>query len=93
MLYRGVLLTVVWFLSSLSVGCETSPARATTAVVPQQDPALVRPLVDFRSLNRSPFPSDRLTVADTNQNTGRRVHLPIPQDCARTPQTAKMSRC
>jgi Bacterial virulence factor lipase N-terminal len=28
-----------------------------------------------------PFPSDRFTIADPSQNTGRRVNLPIP-DCA-----------
>jgi hypothetical protein len=29
---------------------------------------------------RSPFPSDRFTDADPNQNTGRRVALPLPAD-------------
>ncbi|HET7696615.1 MAG TPA: hypothetical protein VFK57_12955 [Vicinamibacterales bacterium] len=29
-----------------------------------------------------PFPSDRFTVADQAQNTGRRVSLPPPDDCA-----------
>src|SRR5829696_480750 len=41
----------------------------------------VRPLFDLRSPERSPFPSDVFTVADPNQNTGRRVNLPMPQDC------------
>ncbi|MFL6719432.1 MAG: Ig-like domain-containing protein [Burkholderiaceae bacterium] len=35
----------------------------------------------------SPFPSDRFTVADPGQNTGRRVELPLP-DC-----TARPSDC
>ena len=35
----------------------------------------------------SPFPSDRFTVADPGQNTGRRVALPLP-DC-----TARSSDC
>jgi hypothetical protein len=32
----------------------------------------------------SPFPSDRFTIADPGQNTGRRVALPLP-DCATHP--------
>ena len=32
----------------------------------------------------SPFPSDRFTVADASQNTGRRVELPLP-NCATRP--------
>ena len=43
--------------------------------------AAVRPLFDLRSTERSPFPSDAFTVADASQNTGRRVNLPMPQDC------------
>jgi hypothetical protein len=31
----------------------------------------------------SPFPSDRFTVADASQNTGRRVELPLPNCAAR----------
>ena len=30
------------------------------------------------------FPSDRFTVADPRQVTGRRVHLPVPRCRART---------
>jgi hypothetical protein len=41
----------------------------------------VRPVFDLRSPERSPFPSDVFTVADPNQITGRRVNLPMPQDC------------
>ena len=37
---------------------------------------------DLRSPDRSPFPSDRFTVVDASQNTGRRVNLPAPSDCA-----------
>ena len=51
-------------------------------------PAIVRPLVDLRSLDRSPFPSDYFTVADARPNTGRRVNLPMPADC-----TANASEC
>jgi hypothetical protein len=38
----------------------------------------VHPLFDLAALTTSPFPSDRFTVADTAQNTGRRVNLPLP---------------
>ena len=41
----------------------------------------VHPLFDLSSPVRSPFPSDRFTVPDPNQNTGRRVALPVPTDC------------
>lgn len=33
---------------------------------------------DLSAINSSPFPSDRFTVADATQNTGRRVNLPLP---------------
>src|SRR5215204_4251820 len=36
---------------------------------------------ELSSLAASPFPSDRFTVADPDQNTGRRVALPMPADC------------
>src|SRR6516162_5638248 len=38
----------------------------------------VHPLFDLAAPATSPFPSDRFTVADTSQNTGRRVNLPLP---------------
>src|SRR5262249_51368803 len=38
----------------------------------------VHPLFDLAALTTSPFPSDRWTVADTSQNTARRVNLPLP---------------
>src|SRR6516162_6371834 len=38
----------------------------------------VHPLFDLAALTTSPFPTDRFTVADTAQNTGRRVDLPLP---------------
>src|SRR5215204_195910 len=53
--------------------------HTTSAVQPSG--TTVRPLFDFRSPERSPFPSDVFTVADSHQNTGRRVNLPMPQDC------------
>src|SRR5262249_51533212 len=41
----------------------------------------VHALFDLSSPDRSPFPSDRFTVGDADQNTGRRVALPMPADC------------
>ena len=41
----------------------------------------VHPLFDLSSPATSPFPSDRFTVTDPEQNTGRRVNLPLPPDC------------
>jgi hypothetical protein len=38
----------------------------------------VHPIFDLAAPATSPFPSDRFTVADTSQNTGRRVNLPLP---------------
>ena len=41
----------------------------------------MRPLNDPTSPATAPFPSDRWTVADSAQLTGRRVALPLPADC------------
>jgi hypothetical protein len=38
----------------------------------------VHALFDLGSTATAAFPSDRFTVADTSQNTGRRVNLPLP---------------
>ena len=81
MSHRGFLLIAISFLCGLTVSCETSQSRAGTPVMALREPALVRPLVDLGSPDRSPFPSDRFTVADADQNTGRRVILPMPLDC------------
>ena len=86
--YHVTGLTVVSLLTALG--------NAQTSFISQSHSgraAVVRPLFDLRSPERSPFPSDAFTVADPNQNTGRRVNLPMPQDCARMPPTAKMWRC
>jgi Bacterial virulence factor lipase N-terminal len=42
----------------------------------------VRPLFELSAPEAAPFPSDWFTVADTEQNTGRRVALPMPSDCS-----------
>src|SRR5216117_2799069 len=44
------------------------------------DAAGVRALFDLDSPTTAPFPSDRFTVPDEDQLTGRRVALPLP-DC------------
>ncbi|HXJ55140.1 MAG TPA: hypothetical protein VNU68_00610 [Verrucomicrobiae bacterium] len=41
----------------------------------------VHALFDLASPETSPFPSDRFTLPDAGQNTGRRVNLPKPADC------------
>lgn len=46
--------------------------------------ARVQVRFDVASPSESPFPSDLFTVADANQNTGRRVNLPLP-DCGQRP--------
>ena len=49
----------------------------------------VRPVFDLSTPAGGPFPSDRFTVADPEQNTGRRVALPMPSEC--TPEN--LSEC
>jgi hypothetical protein len=44
-------------------------------------PAAVHALFDLSQPGAAPFPSDLYTVADPDQNTGRRVALPMPADC------------
>jgi hypothetical protein len=60
------------------------PAMSKAAVRPAASSG-VQPLFDLgRSFEpfTAPFPSDRFTVADNTQNTGRRVNLPYPAtDC------------
>jgi hypothetical protein len=58
---------------------------AAVLSAPQSAPpagSRVAPLFDPASPDRSPFPSDRYTVSDDRQITGRRVNLPMPADCA-----------
>jgi hypothetical protein len=69
----------------ISIGCAGIAAFSPIAASPTSG---VHPLFDLTSLERSPFPSDRFTVADDEQNTGRRVNLPMPQDC-----TVEVSEC
>src|SRR6266705_263435 len=44
----------------------------------------VHPLFNLQSTTQSPFPSDRFTVPDPQQNTNQRVNLPLP-NCATHP--------
>jgi hypothetical protein len=48
---------------------------------PQPGFAAVQAKFSLDSPAGGPFPSDRFTIADLSQNTGRRVNLPLP-DCA-----------
>ncbi len=45
------------------------------------DTLTVHALFNLSAPTGSPFPSDRFTIADTDQNTARRIALPIPSDC------------
>src|SRR5262245_26602554 len=69
----------------IATGCLASATFSTIAARSAGD---VHPLFDLRSPDRSPFPSDRFTVADDEQNTARRVNLPMPADC-----TVEASEC
>jgi hypothetical protein len=65
------LLSGVVAAAVLSVSQAGSPAASRVA-----------PLFDLTSPDRSPFPSDRFTIPDAQQITGRRVNVPMPVDCA-----------
>jgi hypothetical protein len=62
---------------SLAAGDRT-PARAS--------PAAVHPVFDLNQRATSPFPTNWLTIADDTQNTGRRVNLPMLDDCTTDPR-------
>jgi Bacterial virulence factor lipase N-terminal len=69
---RALLLTLG--LVGASISAEVSK--------PLVDTPAVHPVFDLSAPAGSPFPSDRFTVPDPDQNTGRRVALPMPADCA-----------
>lgn len=69
----------------IATGCAASASFRSNAASPASG---VYPVFDLRSLERSPFPSDRFTAADDEQNTARRVNLPIPENC-----TVEVSEC
>jgi hypothetical protein len=57
---------------------ERTLLSSVQAVHPLFDLAVATPRPDPAALTKSPFPSDRFTVADPTQNTGLRVNLPSP---------------
>src|SRR5262245_23923195 len=61
------------------------PAASRLQLEPLEDRRLLSTFAafDLQSPDRGPFPSDRFTVADTSQNTGRRVDLPLPDPATR----------
>src|SRR5215207_6624935 len=66
--------TLFWLLTLALI--LLTPALATASGV--------HPVFDVQSITRSPFPSDRFTLPDSQQNTGLRVNLPTP-DCSTNP--------
>ena len=59
-------------------------ALAITLLLSCLAAAQTHPLFNLQSATQSPFPSDRLTIFDSGQNTGLRVALPLP-NCATNP--------
>jgi hypothetical protein len=57
---------------------------AAVLLLPALAAAATHPLFNLQSNTQSPFPSDRFTVFDSQQNTGLRVNLPSP-NCASNP--------
>jgi hypothetical protein len=73
-----------WASVSSEAGfCRTLTAGSRIAEIPA-----VRPLFDLSLPERSPFPSDRFTVADDEQNTAWRLGLRLPANC-----TIEASEC
>src|SRR5512140_1924018 len=57
---------------------------AITLLAPALALAETHPLFNLQSTTQSPFPSDRFTVFDSQQLTGLRVNVPLP-NCATNP--------
>src|SRR6478672_4908671 len=57
---------------------------AATLLTPALALAETHPLFNLQSTSQSPFPSDRFTVFDSQQLTGLRVNVPLP-NCATNP--------
>ncbi len=57
---------------------------AVIVLMPALAAAATHPLFNLQSTSQSPFPSDRFTVLDFQQNTGLRVNMPLP-NCATNP--------
>jgi hypothetical protein len=76
---RGVSRVVPGVLATLLMGAHVI-TRATSAV--DEFRTAVHPRFDLTTPHGGPFPSDRFTVHDPEQNTSRRINLPLPIDCA-----------
>lgn len=70
------ILSCVLITAATLSGCTEAPIAAVPAAGPSFTKADLDPPPGL-------FPSDRFTVADPAQNTGRRVHLPLPNCAAR----------
>jgi hypothetical protein len=68
--------------ATAALGAEASPgltnAGQAGGLAPPGPRRTVRAAFDLAAPTSGPFPSDRFTVADRSQNTGRRVNLPLP---------------
>lgn len=63
------------------------------SIVPSIQPAAAQTVVNFDPSNPAvgPFPTDFLTVPDSNQKTGLRVNLPLPDCTAQPSDCAKVT--
>ena len=75
--FRSSLRACFVIVAVIAAGASTSADFVPRA----HDTPAVHALFDLSSPDRSPFPSDCFTVADPDQITGRRVALPMPDDC------------
>src|SRR5260221_14719363 len=57
---------------------------AAVLLTPALAAAATHPLFNLQSTTQSPFPSDRFTAFDSQQLTGLRVNMPLP-NCATRP--------
>ena len=64
---------------------------AAVLLTPALAAADTHPLFNLQSNTQSPFPSDRFTALDSQQLTGLRVNVPLP-NCATTLLTAPILR-
>src|SRR5215207_3172233 len=68
-------------LGATASSSTSNAAPSRTGVLVSSSHRTVHPTFNLSSPAASPFPSDRFTVADGDQLTGRRVALPSPADC------------
>ena len=73
--------TLTFNLSAALAICLLSLSSALITARAAREDAAVHALFDLSSPVTSPFPSDRFTLPDADQNTGRRMNLPKPTDC------------